>query len=124
MSLPVVRNIICHIKGAKYYSLIADETTDCQGKQQLCVAFRCVDDKIKAHEDFVGLYEVADTSAKAIGDLLLDAVIRCNLDISNMRGQGYDGCNVIAGKHTGVSSCIRDKKPRALFVHCLANSMN
>ena len=43
----------------------------------------------------------------------------CNLDISNLQGQGYDGALVIAGKVPGVSAHILHQQPKALQGHNL-----
>jgi len=40
------------------------------------------------------------------------------------RGQCYDGASVMSGKITGVSQRILDDEPRAVYVHCLAHSLN
>jgi len=72
----------------------------------------------------MGLYEVADASAKTLASMIQDVIVRCGLDISNLRGQGYDGCSTMAGRESGVAKRIQQVESRAVFVHCAAHSMN
>ena len=39
-------------------------------------------------------------------------------------GQGYDGASTMAGHLSGVQKRIRDKYPRAIFVHCASHCLN
>lgn len=41
-----------------------------------------------------------------------------------MYGQGYDGASNMSGKFKGVQTIIRNKYPRALYVHCAAHTLN
>lgn len=44
--------------------------------------------------------------------------------MSNLVGQGYDGAGNMSGKFNGVQSRIRQKYPKAIFVHCAAHRLN
>lgn len=41
-----------------------------------------------------------------------------------MCGQGYHGAADMSGKFKGVQTVIKNLYPRAIFVHCAANSLN
>ena len=41
-----------------------------------------------------------------------------------MVGQGYDGAAALSGYPRGVQAVIREKYPKALYVHCSAHSLN
>lgn len=41
-----------------------------------------------------------------------------------MYGQGYDGAANMSGQFKGVKSIIQTKYPKALYVHCVAHSLN
>jgi len=112
------------VKESVYFAVIADETTDTSGMQQMCITLRWVDSNLQSHEDFVGLHEVSDASAKGITDVILDMLLRFGLDVHNLRSQGYDGCSIMAGRDNGVAARIRQQEKRAVFVHCSAHSMN
>ncbi|CAF1440904.1 unnamed protein product, partial [Didymodactylos carnosus] len=46
------------------------------------------------------------------------------LSIEKLRGQGYDGANVVTGKLDDVQKLIRDIVPRAIYVHCANHSFD
>ena len=124
MSRAVVKSIIKNVNDAVYYAVIADETTDIANKQQMCITLRWVDEQLSAHEDFTGMYEISDASASGLSAVIQDVLVRFGLNIANLRGQGYDGCSVMAGRDSGVAARIKQLEPRAVFVHCAAHSMN
>ena len=68
--------------------------------------------------------EVEMTDALTLTSTLKDVLLRCNLQIAQCRGQAYDGESNMAGHLSGVSTRISNKEPRALYVHCLAHSLN
>jgi len=41
-----------------------------------------------------------------------------------MVGQGYDGASNMSGHLKGVQTIIRETYPKALYVHCVAHSLN
>jgi len=70
------------------------------------------------------MYEVSDASASSLSAVIQDVLVRFGLSVSNLRGQGYDGCSVMAGRDNGVAARIKQLESRAVFVHCAAHSMN
>ena len=120
----VLMDILADIRIAKWYALIADEATDVSNKEQLCVTIRWVDNECKIFEDFIELINVPKTDAETITDLLTDSMIRHQLPLSNCRGQAYDGAANMSGHISGVAARIQEKEPAALYVHCLAHSIN
>ena len=65
-----------------------------------------------------------NNNAAAISEAILKFLGECNLDLSNLRGQGYDGASVMAGKVAEVSARILEKQEKALYFHCRAHSLN
>ena len=65
-----------------------------------------------------------NASAESITDAILKKLSECNLDVKNLRGQGYDGASVMSGKVSGVSSQIMQIQPRAMYHHCQAHNLN
>ena len=53
--------------------------------------------------------------------MLKDVMIRCQLDITNLRGQSYDGASNMAGIYTGVQARIMKEQPLAYYTHCGAH---
>jgi len=44
--------------------------------------------------------------------------------INQCQGQAYDGAANMSGHINGVAARIQEVKPRAIYVHCLANCTN
>ena len=109
---------------SQWFSLIADKTRDISGSEQLSVSLRWVDETYTIHEDLVALVEVEMTDAETLTSTLKDVLLCCNLQLSQCRGQAYDGASNMAGHISGVSTRINREEPRALYVHCLAHSLN
>ena len=76
------------------------------------------------NEDIIALCEVEQTDAATITSTIKDALICCCLQISHCRGQAYDGAANMAGHLTGVATCLQQEQKSALFVHCVAHSLN
>ena len=64
------------------------------------------------------------TDAPTITSTIKDALIRCCLQISQCRGQAYDGAANMAGHLTGVATHLQQEQKSALFEHCVAHSLN
>jgi hypothetical protein len=54
MALTVLRKICEKIRGNKWYSIMADESTDVANKEQFTLCIRSVDENLKDREDFIG----------------------------------------------------------------------
>ncbi|CAF1986437.1 unnamed protein product [Rotaria magnacalcarata] len=124
ISLSIVRDLLKQICERKFYSIICDETRDESGTEQLCFTIRSVDSDFVMHEDVLGMYGVTSQSAEHITNIILDILIRCNLDIKYCRGQGYDGAATMAGHASGVSTRITSLCKKAFYTHCNAHSLD
>ncbi len=117
-------SILSEIRSAGWYSLMADECTDVATIEQMSICIRFVDDKPEVREEFLGFVKLDSADAVTISASLLSFLSSCNLDLSHLRGQGYDGASVMAGKVSGVSARILEEQPRAMYVHCRAHNLN
>ena len=77
----MLRNIAKKLQAAKFFTIMADELADISNKEQLVVCIRWVDDDLTAHEEFMGLHPLKDTSSKAIFDVLSDTILRLGIKI-------------------------------------------
>lgn len=48
----------------------------------------------------------------------------CGINCDNICLQGYDGASNMSGHIKGVQTIIRNKYPKALYVHCVAHTLN
>ncbi|CAG2203108.1 unnamed protein product [Mytilus edulis] len=124
MAQMIVREVSDNIRKSLYFALMADETTDVANKEQLVVCLRWIDQALDVHEDFIGLYQIDNTSAQTITDSIQDVLVRLNISLSQCRGQTYDGASAMSGPKSGVQKRIKDEQPKALYNHCHGHRLN
>jgi hypothetical protein len=124
----LVRNDILRelIEGDKFFSIIADETTDVTGLQQLSLTIRFLSktNGVEIKEIFVGFKPLSDLTALGISCVILEFLHSIGLNMMKIRGQGYDGANTMSGNQGGVQKIIRDKVPHAIYIHCASHSLD
>ena len=93
--------ILRKVHSSLWYTLIADEVTDCSNKEQLCIVIRYVDPGTATiREDLITFLECdSGITGKALADKML-GFIRNHLDPLKMHGQAYDGASNMSGKTT------------------------
>ena len=57
MALNILREIAEDINANVFYVIMADEVTDAANNEQFVICFRCLNDLLEVHEDFIGLYQ-------------------------------------------------------------------
>ena len=110
-----------------YFAVIADETADISGTEQLSIGVRYVDmtpEKPVIREQFFGFTPLEEVDAESIANTILDSCRNYGLDLNKLVGQGYDGCSTMAGKESGVQARIKQQYPKATFVHCASHRLN
>ncbi|CAF3099825.1 unnamed protein product [Rotaria socialis] len=112
------------ISNRKCFSLICDETCEESTLEQLCFGIRSVNDNYEIFEDVLGLYELSRQNAEAIVEVIFDILTRCGLNISDSRGQSYDGATSMSGIYGGVSALVLKQQSKAFFVHCNAHCLD
>ena len=124
MGQAVLRQVLAEIKSTMWFSLIEDEASDISHNEYMNISVRWVDSDFDIHEDALGLVQLPDTKAATLFSVIKDVLIRCSLPISQCRGQAYDGASNMSGVRNGVQALIKWEASRALYVHCLAHSLN
>ena len=111
----------------QFFTIIADEMTDCSNKEQLSLVLSYVDrESSQIREDLVSFVE-CDTgvSGKDIANNLMLSFLRTHsVDLSKLRGQAYDGAGSMSGKIYGAASLISREYPLALYLHCASHCLN
>ena len=122
----VRHKILSKVHKAQFFTIIADEVTDCSNKEQLGIVLRYVDqDSSQIHEDLVTFIECdsgvcgSDLAGYMLGFLRAEGV-----DLTKMRGQAYDGAGSMSGKTNGAAALITAEYPLALYLHCASHCLN
>ena len=61
------------------FTLMADETADVANIEQLVICIRWVDEQLNAHEEFIGLHPIPDTTANTVV-----SVIKVTIEVSKI----------------------------------------
>ena len=101
ISEEVLRNdLVTEANNAIGFSILADESSDISGTEQLSIGVRFVDlssQKI-IREEFLGFMPLTDMSASGISTAIINRCRQFGLNLNKLLGQGYDGCSAMAGK--------------------------
>ncbi|XP_024642350.2 uncharacterized protein [Medicago truncatula] len=89
----MVRNSIRKEIGNAKFCILIDEAQDESKKEQMAVILRFVDGDGLVQERFFDVVHVNDTSAMTLKNELVSVLSRFNLEVENIRGQGYDGAS-------------------------------
>ena len=116
--------IIDEIKAARFFTILADEVTDCSNLEQVSIVIRFVDVNKNIREDFLGFITVERITGEALATALLSWLESHNVDVSLSRGQGYDGASNMSSNIAGVQARIRSVSPMAFYTHCQSHQLN
>ncbi|XP_018370083.1 PREDICTED: 52 kDa repressor of the inhibitor of the protein kinase-like, partial [Trachymyrmex cornetzi] len=106
----IANDIVSKANNSKCFSILADETCDIAGVEQLSLGVRFAhfeDGKLTIQEEFLGFVELKKFDAQSISDAILSKCESLKLNMAYCVGQGYDGCSVMSGKENGVKSIIQ-----------------
>ncbi|XP_031332794.1 zinc finger MYM-type protein 1-like [Photinus pyralis] len=121
----ILQKLITKINLSGYFSVLVDETTDISTTEQMSLCIRCVDPSFTFVEElFLQFIPIEDVTGKGIATAIVDNLKRLGIDVSKMRGQGYDGAAAMSGQFNGVQAHVRALYPQAIYVHCVAHSLN
>ena len=125
--LDIKEAILDRAQSSKWLSILADECTDVATHEQMSICIRFVDEESSEpiiREEFLGFVKLDRADAVSISEAIIGFLKENNLDMNNLRGQGYDGASVMAGRVCDVSTKICQLQPKALYQHCRAHNLN
>ncbi|XP_019160893.1 PREDICTED: zinc finger MYM-type protein 1-like [Ipomoea nil] len=109
--------------GDAKFCIIVDEARDESKKEQMSIVLRFVNKDGFIQERFFGVVHVKDTIASTLKESIFSILSHHNLDVQNIRGQGYDGASNMRGEWNGLKALILDECPYAYYVHCFAHRL-
>uniref|UniRef100_A0A8R7TCA7 DUF4371 domain-containing protein n=1 Tax=Triticum urartu TaxID=4572 RepID=A0A8R7TCA7_TRIUA len=119
--------IVKKIKSAKYFSVILDCTPDASHQEKMSIIIRYVDSSsshVCIEESFLGFLDVNDTTGQGLFEVLENELKLLDLDIDDVRGQGYDNGSNMKGNQQGVQRRLLNVNPRAFYSACGCHSLN
>ncbi|XP_022881097.1 uncharacterized protein LOC111398430 [Olea europaea var. sylvestris] len=94
--------IVKKVKDAKYFAVILDCTPDASQEEQMSLIVRFVDNSANlpiVQEHWLEFLKVDDTTELGLATEFQKALIKIDLNIDDIRGQGYDNGSNMSGKH-------------------------
>ena len=115
LSKKVVRyNIVKAANESNGFSVIANETADLSGTEQLSIGVRFIKlqkqkaDSASLPQEFLGLISLERIGVAKIVNIVTQQTKILRLNPDRLQGQGYDGCSTMAGNHNGVQARIKN----------------
>lgn len=126
MAITCGKKNLSKVRAAQFFTVIADEVTDCSNKEQLSLVLRYVSpDDHQIREDLVDFIECdAGTSGRALAEKITTFFVAHGLNGANLRGQAYDGAGNMSRKTNGAAAIITTMYRQALYLHCSSHCLN
>ncbi|XP_070409722.1 zinc finger MYM-type protein 1-like [Nothobranchius furzeri] len=126
LSNKIISTIVSEITQAKFFSIIPDCTPDNSNTEQLSVVIRFVEVKETplVKERFLGFFEAVESTGSHLASMTLDKLKELDIPFEDCRGQSYDNGSNMRGKNKGVQARLLQENPRALFMPCVAHTLN
>jgi len=112
-----VQSLIRHEIGDARFCLIVDETQDESKREQMALVVRFVDRSGFIREQFFDIVHVKDTTASTLKKEISFVLSHHNLDVQNIRGQGYASASNMRGEWNGLQALFINDWPYAYYVH-------
>ncbi|XP_058223061.1 uncharacterized protein LOC131332781 [Rhododendron vialii] len=95
----------------------------------MSLVVRCVDIstspiEVRVSEFFLEFLKVDDTTGLELFCALQEVLISLQLNIGDLRGQGYDNGSNMKGKNKGVQTMVLEVNPKAFYTSCGCHSLN
>ncbi|XP_057723537.1 uncharacterized protein LOC130939451 [Arachis stenosperma] len=92
-------------------------------EEQMALVVRFVDKHGFVKERLIDVVHVKDTTSATLKQEIYSALSHHNLNIQNVRGQGYDGASNMRGEWKGLQALIIQECLYAYYVHCFAHQL-
>lgn len=108
----------------KKFSLIIDETTDVSSEKELAIIIRYYSEtNQKITDSLLELVPMCSATGETIYNAINDALVKCNLDLTQCIGLGCDGASTMVGQYNSVWSRIHEHNPNCVLMRCICHSL-
>ncbi|KAJ8882694.1 hypothetical protein PR048_014506 [Dryococelus australis] len=108
----ITEKVVTNINNSKYFTMMADKTTDISVQEQLAICMRyCDTTTYEILDKFFKFIDVVDATEKNIARAIFPKLEKLNLDISYFRGQA-----------NGAQVCVARVQPLAFYSHCASHN--
>ncbi|VVC30861.1 Domain of unknown function DUF4371 [Cinara cedri] len=92
----ILNDIVSQVNNSVAFSLLADETADIAGKEQLSIGVRYIDINYVVHEEFIGYSEIYVLNAEGVSRSILESKEKYGLNMLKLFGLEFDGCSTMS----------------------------
>ena len=119
----IQRKIIDEIIEAGVHSISADEVTTCND-EMLSIWLRYVNNENEICEVFLEFVELERITGEAIGNAILKFYNDIGVEITECRGQCYDGAANMQSQKKGAVSYVLKESPKSIVTYCCSHNLN
>ena len=116
-------DLVEEVKEAGFHSIIVDEVTS-SNDEFMSVCIRFVDKDNNIREVFLGFLNVHRITGEALAEKVFNFYEEVGLNVSDMRGQCFDGASNMSGQKKGLSAFIQIQNSKAVYTHCNSHILN
>ncbi|XP_022854090.1 zinc finger MYM-type protein 1-like [Olea europaea var. sylvestris] len=109
--------------GDAKFSILVDEARYASSQEQMAIILRFVNGNGILIERSFAIKSISDTTSLNLKNQISDVLVRFNIQVQNMRGQGYDGANNMRGTWNGLQALFLRDCPYAYYVYCFAHRL-
>lgn len=102
---------------------MVDEVTS-HNKELMPLCIRFVDKDKCSREEFIQFSTLARVTGGSIATQMCTDLRNLDLEVKNIRGQGYDGALNMSSDRVGVQAHVRKESPLAIYTHCSGHCLN
>ena len=84
----ILERLVDSINRSRFFSVLADETTDISCQEQLSLCARYLNDDFVIEECFLQFVPITDLSGKNLASTIITKLSQFGINVSKMRGQG------------------------------------
>ena len=103
----ILKETLQKVRLCNHFTILLDESTDEANRSQLSLICRLLDESTGTIENhFLELLNLPRCDAESIFRKVESFLEEHELDITNIRFAGMDGCSTMAGEHNGVKAFL------------------